>query len=306
MSRSEVLDRGAAMLTRGTMRFVKAGWLFSPKSAALVLALTSALAGCAKPPPASDAEGLADFNETNDPLEPTNRVFYAINNGVDTVLLRPAAVAYRYVVPGAARRGIHNALANFSSPVQLTNDILEARPRRAGDTLMRYVINTTAGVGGLFDVAKDLGYPPHDSGFGITLALWGLPSGPFLFLPVLGPSSPRDATGFGADILLDPFTWVGQGAVVKALNYGHVAIGAIDARERVLDPLDEIKKSALDPYATFRSLYRQHQDAVIEQARNDNRRTVPVWFPSQAGPAQTPSSSSGSVPVSPASLSPRP
>ena len=109
------------------------------------------------------------------------------------------------------RTGIHNVLDNLGGPVRLTNDALQGKPRRAGDTTMRLLINTTAGVGGIFDVAKNLGYPDHDTDFALTLANWGVPEGPFLYLPVLGPSSPRDATGFAVDIAIDPFTWIGQG-----------------------------------------------------------------------------------------------
>ena len=152
---------------------------------------------------------------------------------------------------------------------------------------MRFLINTTAGVLGIFDVAKTLGYKEHDADFGMTMALWGVPEGPFLFLPVLGPSDPRDAAGFGVDILLDPFTWIGSShdtglTVFKWTRYG---LNAVDARERVLDPIDQIKKTALDPYATFRSLYRQHRHAQIEDSRNDNRATVPVWFSQPAAAA---------------------
>jgi phospholipid-binding lipoprotein MlaA len=267
----------------------------------LVVALLS-LQGCASPPPPGDQEALAEYNETNDPLEPTNRFFYKVNNGLDTILLRPAAQAYRYVVPSPVRNGIHNALANISSPVLLSNDMLEAKPRRAGDTLMRFVINTTAGVGGVLDVASDLGYPAHDADFGLTLALWGLPEGPFLFLPVLGPSDPRDAVGFGVDIALDPFTWVGQGDVITALNYSRFVVSALDQRERVLDALDQIKKTALDPYATFRSLYRQHRQSQVEAARSDDRMTIPVWFPARAG--RIGGGEAVAAPASPASVSP--
>lgn len=249
-------------------------------SALLLIAslCVSALTGCATRPPASDPDALAEYNETNDPLEPTNRVFYVINNGLDTILLRPAAQAYRFVFPQPVRTGVHNLLANLSTPVLLGNDILQAKPRRAGDTTMRFLINTTAGVVGVFDLAKDWGYPAHDADFGITLALWGLPEGPFLFLPVLGPSNPRDAVGFGVDTAMDPFTWVGQGAAVTALDWSRYVVSAVDQRERVLDAVDQIKKTALDPYATFRSLYRQHRASQIEETRNDTRATVPVWF----------------------------
>ncbi len=259
----------------------------APRLLALMALVVFGLTGCATRPPASDPDALADFEQTNDPLEPTNRVFYAVNNGIDTVILRPAALAYRYAVPGAVRDGVHNVLANIGSPVQLANDIMEAKPRRAGDTTMRFLINTTAGVLGIFDVATKWGYPAHDSDFGMTLALWGVPEGPFLFLPVLGPSDPRDAAGFGADIALDPFTWIGTGpnrTGWSAFKWSRTGLGALDARERVLDPLDQIKKTALDPYATFRSLYRQHRHAQIETLRNDNRATVPAWFPQPVTP----------------------
>jgi phospholipid-binding lipoprotein MlaA len=225
--------------------------------AAAAVTLAS-LPGCATRPPASDPEALAEFNETNDPLEPTNRVFYAVND---------------------------NVLTNLSTPVVLANDVMQGKPRRAGDTTMRFLINSTAGVVGLIDVAKDWGYPSHDSDFGITLALWGIPEGPFLFLPVLGPSGPREAVGFGVNLVLDPFTWVGQGAAVTALNWSRFAVSAVDQRERVLDAVDNIKQTALDPYATFRSLYRQHRESQIEETRDDIRATIPVWFAQPAAPA---------------------
>jgi phospholipid-binding lipoprotein MlaA len=247
--------------------------------------LLCGLGGCATPPPAGDPDAVADFNETNDPLEPTNRVIYAFNDGLDTVILRPAAQAYRFLIPSQVRGGVHNVLSNLATPVQLSNDILEGKPRRAGDTTMRFLINTTVGVLGIFDIAKDWGYPDHDADFGITLALWGLPSGPYLFLPVFGPSDPRDAIGLGVNVVMDPFTWVGQGAAVRALDWSRFAMNGLDQRERHLDDIDSVKKTALDPYATFRSLYRQHRQAKIDDARNDRRATIPVWFPRSQTPA---------------------
>ncbi len=242
-------------------------------------AVIVALAGCATPPPASQPDALADFRETNDPLEPTNRVFYAVNNGIDTVLLRPAAVAYRYVVPETIRSHTHNVLTNLGMPVQLIDDMFAAKPRRAGDTLMRLLINSTIGVAGVFDVATDWGWPDHESDAGMTLALWGISEGPYLFLPILGPSNPRDATGFGVDVAISPSTWVGQGTVVNAINYSRLGLGALDARSQVLDSLDKIKEQALDPYATIRSLYRQHRQSTIDDAQADEQATVPAWFP---------------------------
>ena len=256
------------------MRAVQSSrFLLGPVLAATVLASVS-LAGCATVPPASDAAALADFRETNDPMEPTNRVFYEINDGIDTVVMRPLAQGYRAVVPPPVRTGVHNLLTNMGTPVVFFNDVLQDKPKRAGDSFMRFLINTTLGVGGIFDVATDLGYPHHDTGFGTTLALWGANEGPFLFLPVLGPSNPRDLAGFGADIALDPWTWVGSGLGKRIFDWSRYGLGAIDQRERVLDALDDVKKSALDPYATFRSLYRQRRNAEIDAARADHRGTV--------------------------------
>jgi len=243
----------------------------------LLAASLIAVGACAAKPTPGDQAALEEFQENNDPAEPTNRVFYAINNGIDTVLFRPAAIAYRAVVPGVARRHVHNLLSNMSSPVVFANDVFEARPRRAGTTLMRFLINTTAGLGGMFDVATDLGYPEHDADFGITLALWGVGEGPFLFLPILGPSNPRDFAGFGGDILLDPLTWASFPGS-KTLGYSRYGLNAVDTRERYLDTTDNIKKTALDPYATFRSLYRQNRQSTIDKVRQDTETTVPAWF----------------------------
>lgn len=251
-----------------------------------IAVLAGGLAGCATPPPASDQEAVTEYRETNDPLEPTNRAIYAFNNALDAAILKPVAQGYRYVIPASVRGGIHNILGNLATPVQFSNDVLEGKPRRAGDTTMRFLINSTVGVLGFFDVAKNWGYPDHDTDFGMTLALWGLPEGPYLFLPVFGPSDPRDAVGLGVNAAMDPFTWVGQGAAVRALDWSRFAVNGVDQRERHLDDIDTIKKTALDPYATFRSLYRQHRASQIEDARNDRRATIPVWFPQSATPEQ--------------------
>jgi phospholipid-binding lipoprotein MlaA len=248
-----------------------------------VLLLAAALlAECATPPPASDPEALADYEQTNDPLEPTNRVLYAVNNGIDAVIFRPLAVGYRNAVPEVVRTHVHNVLTNLSTPVVLANDMMEGKPHRAGDSLMRFLINSTAGIGGIFDVADGLGYPEHSADFGLTLALWGVPEGPFLYFPILGPTNPRDAIGYGIDIALDPFTWIGSGETVNNLYYTRYGMTAVDTRAGLIPDLDKVKEQALDPYATFRSLYRQHRQAQINEIKNDNRATQPTWYDAPA------------------------
>lgn len=238
-----------------------------------VVLVTAALmaSGCATRPAAGDSEALAEYRANNDPLEPTNRVLYGVNDAVDGAVLKPAAQAYRYVVPGRARQAVANAVSNVSSPVVLANDVLQGHPRRAAETVTRFVVNSTVGLGGFFDVADRLGLPPHrGADFGTTLAVWGVGDGPFLFLPVLGPSGVRDATGFAGDTALNPFTLASFGGAT-AVNLSRAGLGALDARERLLDPIDQLKQSSLDPYAATRSAYRQNRAAVIEEARHDGK-----------------------------------
>lgn len=260
------------------------GWLAA-------IGLAGVLAGCATPPPASQPEALAEYRATDDPLEPFNRAMYGVNNKLDTYALRPATEVYVHVLPDGVRHAIHNMLGNLASPVKLGNDMLQGKPRRAGDTLMRFVINSTAGGLGAFDVATHLGYPDHDTDFGVTLALWGAGSGPYLFLPVLGPGSPRDSSGRIVDIAAGPWSYFGHGVAVTALNWSKFTLNLVDARAQYLGTFSEIKRTALDPYATFRSLYRQHRTAQLEQIRADNQRTVPSWFPAPAPPPPSASAS---------------
>jgi phospholipid-binding lipoprotein MlaA len=245
------------------------------------MALTG-LAACATKPPASDPAALAAYEQTDDPLEPLNRKLYAVNDTLDTYFLKPVAQGYAYVLPRSVRNHIGDVLENLHTPVVFINDVLEAKSRRAGDSLVRFTVNSTIGLAGIFDVASGWGYPSHEADFGITLAIWGVGPGPFLYLPVLGPSDPRDAAGFGVGIISNPFFWIGQGAVVNGLEDGATAIGIVNLRANLLKPIDEVKRMALDPYATFRSLYRQHRAAAIQDVRNDHRATVPDWFPQPA------------------------
>ncbi len=240
--------------------------------------LAVALAACATPPPDTDPEAVADYRATHDPLEPTNRNLYAVHDAVDRNLFVPVAETYRDQVPDSVRQPVSHFLDNLQSPVRFANDTFQAKPRRAGDTLMRFLINTTIGLAGLYDVAADLGYPRHTTDFGITLGLAGVGTGAYLFIPALGPSDLRDITTVGADTVLSPLGWVGLPPAVQAANYGRSAVAAVNTRTAVLGPVAEVKRTALDPYATFRSAYQQHRQAEIDATRNDDRATVPAWF----------------------------
>ncbi|MEI9886216.1 MAG: VacJ family lipoprotein [Rhizomicrobium sp.] len=215
------------------------------------------LAGCATDP-----------SGQNDPYEQTNRSIFAFDQGFDHAVARPIAVGYNAVIPGPARRSIHNILSNLDSPVILANDLLQGETDRAGQTIGRAVVNSTLGLGGLVDVAGKMGLPGHDEDFGQTLAVWGAGEGPYLVLPFAGPSNPRDVVGLGGDIALDPFTYMKwhNSTFHQLLRAG---VGVIDLRARNVDSLDQIERTSVDLYATTRSLYRQHRNAEIRNGAPD-------------------------------------
>ncbi len=249
-----------------------------PKHLLPSLLLTGlALSGCATRPPASDKEATADYEQTNDPFEPSNRFFYGVDDKLERYTLRPVAEGYNAVVPTPVRNGLHNALANLTSPVLFADDVSQANPRRAGDTFMRFIINSTAGGLGVFDVAKGLGYPAHETNFGVTLALWGVPDGPYMYLPLLGPNNPRSLAGRGVDSALDPFSYVPHGYGLLTLNWARYGLGLLDTYARLYPDLDRARAGALDPYATVRSLYRQNQASLIDASRHDKAETPPAW-----------------------------
>jgi phospholipid-binding lipoprotein MlaA len=240
----------------------------------LVLTLAAGLAvllpACATRPPADDAEALAEFRENNDPAEPFNRAMFDVHQSIDRAVLVPVARGYRAVFPQPVRNGIRNVLGNLRTPVILVNDMLQGEPRRAGDTLGRFLINSTVGVAGIFDVAADrFGVRGHSEDFGQTFARWGVDEGPFLFIPVIGPSNTRDLVGAVADVAADPLTWVGQGATVSALTASRVGVAAVHTREALIEPLEALERGSLDFYATLRAVYRQRRQAEIEN-RLDN------------------------------------
>lgn len=242
--------------------------LFLRPSLGIVL-LAALSAGCATRPPASDPEALAYYKEINDPLEPTNRVIHGFNQGLQKALLRPMAKGYKAVIPAPARKGIGNALRNVRGPVIFANDLMQGEGKRAGDTLARFVINSTLGIAGLFDVAARMGIERHDEDFGQTLAVWGVGEGAYLELPVLGPSNVRDGIGLGVDILLDPLFWILRSENLNYVNYIRRGVEGIDLLATNLDEIEDLERSSLDYYAALRSAYRQDREAEIRNGAED-------------------------------------
>ena len=225
----------------------------------LLLALLALpLANCATTPE-GDAEAMARYEEANDPLEPWNRGVLEFNRGFDDFVLRPIAIVYRHILPDVVRERIHLFLMNLRTPVILANDLMQGEPERAGETLERFVINSTVGVGGLFDVAAEWGLEPHNEDFGQTLAVWGAGEGPYLMLPFFGPSNPRDATGIAVDLFLDPLNYLLDDKYLLA-RFG---TRVVDERERHIEDLDNLEATTIDFYAALRSLYRQYRDNEV-------------------------------------------
>jgi phospholipid-binding lipoprotein MlaA len=220
--------------------------------ALVVAALGLVLAGCAGASP-----GAAS---ANDPLEPMNRAVFRFDGTFDKYVVLPAAGFYLQDMPVPLRKGLHNTVANLDLPVTFTNDILQGEISHAGETLVRFVFNSTVGLGGIMDVATPAGLPAHTSDFGQTLARLGIGEGPFLVLPVIGPDPPRDLLGDVVDLAIDPVTyipaaWPWSDRIGVAVGL-HV-INPFESHARNIFLRQELEKYSLDPYATMRSTYRQ-------------------------------------------------
>jgi phospholipid-binding lipoprotein MlaA len=219
-----------------------------------------------------DFEDIADEG-SDDPYESFNRAMFIFNNFFMTYLLKPLATAYNYA-PEITRDGVRNALDNLDSPNDLVNDMLQGEFIRAMQIAERALINTTVGVGGIMDVASDLGIPKHSADFGQTLAIWGVGEGPYLVLPFFGPTNPRDAIGLGVDSVGDPLNLWARNTDREAIGYGRFGATAIDSYSRVMDDLEVIEETSIDFYAALRSLSRQHRRHQIKYGKYEDGPSV--------------------------------
>lgn len=226
------------------------------------------VAGCATPPPADDKEAFADWEQTNDPLEPMNRAIFDFNLAIDKAVLKPVAQGYRWAMPQYGKDRVRDFLRNLRAPVVFVNDVLQGEPDRAMQTLMRFAFNTGFGIGGLIDVAEPGGIPYHDEDFGQTFAVWGIGEGPYLVLPILGPSNPRDGVGIATEWLVDPFNLYMDHIDRTWPVWTRAGVSGLEKRERLLDTLDEIERSSLDYYSALRSTYRQNRNAEVKNSLN--------------------------------------
>lgn len=200
-----------------------------------------------------------------DPLERVNRGIFAFNNVADRYVLEPVAKGYRAVAPAPVRRSVVNFLSNLRSPVVFANDLLQGERERAGVTLGRFMINTTLGVAGLFDAAAVFGYQAHDEDLGQTLGVYGLPQGPYLMLPLLGPSTARDAAGRVGDYFIDPLNSCCVTGDERLARFG---AGTVSSREQLIETIDDLRRNTFDAYATVRSAYLQQRAAALRNGRD--------------------------------------
>lgn len=221
-----------------------------------------ALAGCATPP--QNSAERAAFEATNDPLEPLNREVFGFNQFLDKYLFEPAADVYTVVFPTEIRKMFRNVLNNMEEPLVFADNALQGEFGRSGTTAMRFGFNTIFGLGGLFDFSGNFGVPKENGDFGQTLYSWGVDEGPYLVLPVLGPSNPRDGIGLAVDSYMDPLRYnIGHtspnGSSLATRNSARVGADGLDKRAAAIDELNEIRKNSIDQYAQLRSLYRQNR-----------------------------------------------
>jgi phospholipid-binding lipoprotein MlaA len=203
--------------------------------------------------------GCASTGNPRDPFEPLNRGIYHFNDGVDTVLLRPAAEVYRGVLPQFVRTGVSNFYSNINDVIVALNNLLQAKFLNAVSDVGRIVVNTTAGVLGVLDVATHIGLEKHDEDFGQTLGYWGIGPGPYLVIPLLGPSSVRDAIGRFVDFKTDPITYVDPSRDRNIL-WG---VRFVNRRSELLETSKILETAALDPYEFLRDAYLQRRRNLV-------------------------------------------
>ncbi len=212
-----------------------------------------------------------------DPMEEANRQVMAFNQAVDRTIINPVVKVYRTITPRPARSGIRNFLRNLKSPITLANQLLQGDLSGARDALLRGVINTTVGVGGIFDVAGYEGIEYEAEDFGQTMAVWGVGYGPYMVLPFIGPSSLRDYGGYLTDGLADPLRINLFRHDNELLYAGKFTADYLDLRDSLMDTLTEIEASSIDYYAAIRSTYYQHREALIHDQNGTVQSSIPAF-----------------------------
>lgn len=236
------------------------------KTVGLGFFIALSLSACATRP--TDVADAQIYDQNNDPLEPMNRTVYGFNQVADKFVLTPMVKGYRAVVPEFARTGIDNFFTNLKQPIYFMNALLQADFKSAGAIAGRFSVNSLLGFFGTVDTASKMEIPVIKRDFGGTLAVWGVKdSGPYLVLPLLGPSTVRETVGMGVDAVANPVSWALYSE--PAVAYGQAGGSAFVSRDNAQELLDTIQKSSTDSYASMRSMYQQNRQKEINSLRGE-------------------------------------
>ena len=253
------------------------------RGVALTATACAVLSGCASP------------SNPQDPLEKFNRATFAFNDTVDRVALKPAATAYKNVLPGFVQTGVSNFFGNLSDAWSSVNNLLQGKGQEGASDFMRFALNSTFGIAGLLDIASEAGMQKHNEDFGQTLGVWGIPSGPYLMLPLLGPSTIRDTAALPADIWADPWSYKDP---VNVRNIG-IGVRAIDQRASILEASNLFEEAALDRYEFIRDGYLQRRQSRVYDGESGPEKDAPKEDQedtTQDEPKQVPASNTQVVP----------
>lgn len=237
------------------MRFSQFG------GSAVIGVLTILLTGCA----------TVKTHDPRDPWEGFNRNVQSFNDQVDSYVMKPVAKGYRWVMPGFADQGVTNFFNNLDDISVTTNDLLQGKFKQCGLDGGRFLINTSAGVAGLVDVASMIDLPKHNEDFDQTMGVWGIPSGPYVVLPFFGPSSPRGVVGLVGDAAMNPITYAGfyvnPNWVGSAISTGLGAVKAVDNRADLLSAEKVAEEAALDRYDFYKNAYFSRREYLIKDGK---------------------------------------
>jgi len=233
----------------------------------VLLGLVGTMVGCASIP-----AGVAP--SPHDPWEPFNRSVFEFNEGLDAYLLKPVVAGYRFVLPEFVRDGIYNFFSNYSDIYTALQNILQGKPDYAFNDLMRVVVNTTFGLGGLIDMATPGGLPKHKEDWGQTFGVWGIPSGPYVVLPFFGPSNVRDTFGTAADLESD---YLFRLLPDVALRNSLTGLRVVNARNTYYEAGDLLDGAAIDKYSFVRDAYIQRRQYQINEGREDEEVLMPPY-----------------------------
>lgn len=207
----------------------------------------------------------ATTTTNDDPLKPYNHVVFKINSGFNDYFMTPVAKGYNFILPNAVKKSISNFFSNVNTVTVIANDLLQFKFFQAYSDSWRLLINTTVGIGGLFDPATPIGIERHREEFGLTLAYWGYENSSYFIIPILGPSTIRDTIGLGGDYALSVYPYINNAAI----SYGALGLFFVSYRAEIVDLQEIEEQAALDRYAFEKNAYLQHRAYLIEQNKGE-------------------------------------